>query len=128
MIVQRRLLDPVLLQTAHHRRHLTLEEYQVSHHHHVIANPLERDPRPKSESRLQNHAIQDNAQVTARKAELEDTPRIDCPPPAECVLDCLPIPRRLRGGGSTLSRQAAGDCRDEDTAQENASRESCCEV
>jgi len=46
MIVERRLLDPVLLQAPHHGRHLILQQHEVTHHHCMVRNPLKRYPGP----------------------------------------------------------------------------------
>src|SRR5450759_2614030 len=102
MIVQRRLLDSILLQAPHYRRYLTLQQHEVAHHHRMIRNPFECHPGSESEGWLERDSSYHDLEIGAREAEFPHVARIRCALAAERLLHLSPV-RRRQGPGSACA-------------------------
>ena len=68
VVVERGDGESALQKAGHHGVHFLVREHKIAHYHHVVAHRLKRGPGAERQRRLYRDAIQDNAQVGARKS------------------------------------------------------------
>ena len=69
VVVERRDLQAVFLQGQHNRRNFVFRQYQIAHHHRVLARAAEGEPRPQGECRFHLYAVDSHFEVATRQPE-----------------------------------------------------------
>ena len=93
MMMQRRLLDAVLLEMRHHRRNLCVEQNEITHRNRAVTYFLERDPRAERKWRLQSDSVDRHAQVATRHVVAMYVTGLNDTRSSHSGIDRLPVDR-----------------------------------